>query len=334
MNNQPLKQELSQEANEKMVDVMMLDFDWLFEDTNVQILIRMLEDTENDSLFATKQIRIFTEMLWAQFYAAIFYKMFLNFLRYFLSVVFYFTFFLGDDSGWGPGYGLASTLLQVLIAVDILCVCAVEFVQAHESGFKNYLGDAWNWLDICSIGMNTLILVLNETYVDFHMIRQLAIFAVLMMWFKLFYWMRLFEATASFIRMTKEIFVDIKAFMVMLAIIVCTFANAFLIMDHSRRILGIEPITEDAFGNPILDTVTRAYMLGLGEYGTDTYELLDSKLAWALFIVATFLLQVTFFNLLIAIMGDTFDRVSEVKVQSALKEKLQMIGDHQGILDI
>jgi len=33
-------------------------------------------------------------------------------------------------------------------------------------------------------------------------------------------------------------------------------------------------------------------------------------------------------------MGDTFDRVSEVKVQSALKEKLQMIGDHQGILDI
>jgi hypothetical protein len=37
-----------------MVDVMMLDFDWLFEDTNVQILIRLLEDTENDSLFATK----------------------------------------------------------------------------------------------------------------------------------------------------------------------------------------------------------------------------------------------------------------------------------------
>ena len=177
-----------------------------------------------------------------------------------------------------------------MISVDILCVCAVEFVQARKSGLRNYLSDLWNWLDIFSIGMNTLILVLNETWVEFHMIRQLAIFAVLMMWLKLFYWMRLFEATASFIRMTKEIFVDIKAFMVMLIITVCTFANAFLIMDQSRRILGIEPITEDAFGYPVADTVTRAYMLGLGEYGTDTYELLDSKLAWALFIVATFLL--------------------------------------------
>ena len=116
MNNQKIQSQLSQEANEKTVDVMMLDFDWLFEkdgddNSNVQTLIRLLEDTENDSLFATKQISIFTELLWKEYYPAIFNKMFLNFMRYFLSVVIYFTFFLGDESGWGPGYELASILL-------------------------------------------------------------------------------------------------------------------------------------------------------------------------------------------------------------------------------
>ena len=44
--------------------------------------------------------------------------------------------------------------------------------------------------------------------------------------------------------------------------------------------------------------------------------------------MATFLTQITFLNLLIAIMGDTFDRVSEVKEQSALAEKIKIIADY------
>lgn len=32
--------------------------------------------------------------------------------------------------------------------------------------------------------------------------------------------------------------------------------------------------------------------------------------------------------MLIAIMGDTFDRVSELRLQSAAREKINMINDH------
>ena len=34
---------------------------------------------------------------------------------------------------------------------------------------------------------------------------------------------------------------------------------------------------------------------------------------WLLFIASTFITQITFLNMLIAIMGDTYDRVSENK---------------------
>lgn len=74
-------------------------------------------------------------------------------------------------------------------------------------------------------------------------------------------------------------------------------------------------------------------MVGLGEFNYDNYGGANSGLVWVFFIMATFITSITFMNLLIAIMGDTFDKVSEVKVQSAYKEKMQMIKDHLWIID-
>ena len=47
----------------------------------------------------------------------------------------------------------------------------------------------------------------------------------------------------------------------------------------------------------------------------------------ALFIVATFLTQITILNMLIAIMGDTFGKVTEIKEQAGLKEKINILAD-------
>ena len=64
-------------------------------------------------------------------------------------------------------------------------------------------------------------------------------------------------------------------------------------------------------------------MLSLGEFNTDNYgEDAKDSLIWIVFILTTFITQITFLNMLIAIMGDTFARVSEVKEQSALQEKI------------
>ena len=51
-----------------------------------------------------------------------------------------------------------------------------------------------------------------------------------------------------------------------------------------------------------------------------------------LFVAATFLTQVTIFNMLIAIMGDTFGKVTEIKEQSGLKEKINILADYVWII--
>ena len=49
--------------------------------------------------------------------------------------------------------------------------------------------------------------------------------------------------------------------------------------------------------------------------------------------MTTFIIQITFLNMLIAIMGDTFARVSEVKEQSALKEKIKILSDFAYVVE-
>ena len=64
----------------------------------------------------------------------------------------------------------------------------------------------------------------------------------------------------------------------------------------------------------MLNAVLNQYFLALGEFSTDNFsDQPNSGLAWILFVAATFVTQITILNMLIAIMGDTFGRVTEVK---------------------
>ena len=59
----------------------------------------------------------------------------------------------------------------------------------------------------------------------------------------------------------------------------------------------------------------------------------DARALWVLFIIATFLSQITILNMLIAIMGDTFDAVLEKQEQYALKEKVSILSDFVSIVE-
>ena len=74
--------------------------------------------------------------------------------------------------------------------------------------------------------------------------------------------------------------------------------------------------------------------MGLGEFDMDNFGAMNGSLVWLFFIFGTFIVQLIFMNLLIAIMGDSFDRVQEFKVQAATKEKIAMITDFIWVLDL
>mmetsp|Transcript_27105 Transcript_27105/g.31818 ORF Transcript_27105/g.31818 Transcript_27105/m.31818 type:complete len:109 (+) Transcript_27105:1160-1486(+) len=70
------------------------------------------------------------------------------------------------------------------------------------------------------------------------------------------------------------------------------------------------------------------YLLAIGEYAVDDFS--DRPLTWLcfiLFILATFFIQVTMLNMLIAIMADTFSNVYQKKEVRATKTKLEFVSD-------
>ena len=53
---------------------------------------------------------------------------------------------------------------------------------------------------------------------------------------------------------------------------------------------------------------------------------------WVVFILATLITQVTFLNMLIAIMGDTFSHVMDNKEESSMKERVSILADFRLLL--
>ena len=64
-------------------------------------------------------------------------------------------------------------------------------------------------------------------------LRPLASFALIVLWIKLFYFMRVFESTSQLIRMIIEIVNDMKNFLIVLLIGIIAFTGGLYIMQQS-----------------------------------------------------------------------------------------------------
>lgn len=83
------------------------------------------------------------------------------------------------------------------------------------------------------------------------------------------------------------------------------------------------------FGYGFIDTFVNQYMLGLGDFATDRFEdNTHDKLIWLMFIMASFITNIVFLNMLIAIMGDTYAKVSQSWDRYALIERTCIFSDH------
>ena len=121
---------------------------------------------------------------------------------------------------------------------------------------------------------------------------------------------------------------SIRSFLIILFLCYMMFGSAFYIININ--------LTEDEEIMPnlsriwIFDAFQNQYELSLGEFEVDAYRGSETRqwLVYTLFLLSSFLIQITFLNMLIAIMGDTFDRATEERDNNARQEKLNIMGDY------
>ena len=131
--------------------------------------------------------------------------------------------------------------------------------------------------------------------------RTIYIYLALLMWAKLLYFLRIYKQTGYLIRMLIQVVIDFKVFFLVLGITICGFANSFMILSNGSE------NNEDLVNGGFVRAFNFAFTLGLGDWDTGVYYESDYPIsAWILFYLCTILVLIVMFNLLIAIISETF----------------------------
>ena len=87
-------------------------------------------------------------------------------------------------------------------------------------------------------------------------------------------------------------------------------------------------VIDDNFSTWPVNMFINQYMMALGEYNMDNFESGSQMgLCYSFFLFATFSSQIVMLNMLIAIMGDTFERTIENRELNAVKTKLELVAE-------
>ena len=141
------------------------------------------------------------------------------------------------------------------------------------------------------------------------------------MWLKLFYWMRLFSSTAYYVNLICQTIADIKIFGILVLLVIFAFANFFMILNDNNPTDQEDSYVRKYVDNKIVDSFLSIYLIMIGDFDNKVYgDGLNTGVAYFFFVLATFFCIVVFMNMIIAIMGSTFDDVKTSQNQNALHE--------------
>jgi hypothetical protein len=126
------------------------------------------------------------------------------------------------------------------------------------------------------------------------------------MWLKVLYFMRIFKSFAHLIRMIIMVVYDMRQFLAVLLFSMIAFADAFY---------AISMASDEPFIDNFVMGVIYIYNMCLGAYENE-YGNIAPTFGYVLFILCTLFNMIVMFNLLIAIISETFANVNENKIQA------------------
>ena len=168
--------------------------------------------------------------------------------------------------------------------------------------------------------------------------RPIACLGLIILWIKMFYFMRVYDSTSQLIRMIIEIVIDMGNFLKVLLIGIIGFTGGLYIMQQGLDNRDSE--NTRFVGDNFVKAFIYTYRMTLGDFSMDALDDIESKglmldyyFIWGIFLIGTMFLVIILLNLLIAIMGATFERVKESIVNLNLREKVLLISENENLFD-
>lgn len=139
-----------------------------------------------------------------------------------------------------------------------------------------------------------------------------------MMWLKVLYFMRIFKQFSYLIRMIINVVKDMIPFLTVLLFAMIAFGDAFYAISAAN----VEPFIDN-----FTMAVIYIYNMCLGAYENEYGESAPT-FAYIMFILCTLFNMIVMFNLLIAIISETFAKVNENATQAGFQERAALISEN------
>ena len=108
-------------SNLRQVEAKLLEFNWMFIEENAARFIKILSGTDNDAIFATKQIRVVIEFLWEGYFEAIKKQLFYPYVLYFTAYFYYVTYLSKENNN----------TLDLAFCLEITCLVIIGKLFMH-----------------------------------------------------------------------------------------------------------------------------------------------------------------------------------------------------------
>ena len=231
-----------------------------------------------------------------------------------------------------------------------------EWQQLREEG-REYFATFWNLLDLGSLSVTFASIVVSFIFwlrdeSDNLALRSLDVLqahALLLGWIKVLYFLRGLDMTSFLVNMLKMIVVDMAPFLIVLVVVLLAFAFSLHLMLRHDLSPPDNPsgLEEDTMFDHTVTSIFGVIGMMFGDFDPGDFRqaLSDSHIgfgrdennpgaaAWFSLIDLTFFLLIVplvMLNALIAIMGDTYDRVKADAESSKIHDRALLILEMEG----
>ena len=227
------------------------------------------------------------------------------------------------------GFTLGMTLLYLLLLMTLvslqffgtlplklpfvvlnLLFLGYEGVQWAVTG-REYIRDTWNCLDLIR-GLTSILWIVYTQ--DSAPVKPLQFLVVALCFIRGFTFFRTFKMTRLFVRMTIEVIKEIYSFLVILLYSTFAFGMMYAALNPEQQSLG--------------EAWAVAYELLMGEFNNENYNWMQ----WLCFSASSLLNVIIMLNLLISILGDSYERAQMSAKENDLSEMLRLVIEYESML--
>ena len=188
-----------------------------------------------------------------------------------------------------------------------------EIRQIYIEGLP-YLTSFWNYIDLIPPFGIYIVLILGvldfwNIHLDIAVESSILSIITFFMWFKFLYFLRIFNSTGYLIRMIFEVVKDMRSFFLILFITIAAFGDSFVRISKANVYSDDADINKQ-FTTGFVDSVIYTYRMILGDFDTSNFGDVATGVVYLLFILCTLFNMIVMLNLLIAIISDSYARVT------------------------